>query len=350
MLKELCAARALPPLSSREEMLSILLEREYGQMPPSPSALRFDSVKNTVPHFCGGRATVERVTAVCTVGEREFCFPFTAVLPTDGKAHPFFVLINFRPDVPDRYYPTEELVDAGYAVLSFCYLDVTSDDGDMQNGLSGLLFPSGIRPPNGAGKLAMWAWAAHRLMDYAETRRDVLDTTRATVCGHSRLGKTALLAAATDKRFYCGYSNDSGCSGAAVTRDKRGERVADIVLRFPFWFCENYSQYRDAEHQMPFDQHFLIAAIAPRLVCVGSATEDIWADPESEQLACLAASSAYEAQGVCGFLSPDRFAEAGEGFLDGRIGYHLREGEHYLSRRDWLQLLRFLQKHEESHA
>ena len=53
--------------------------------------------------------------------------------------------------------------------------------------------------------------------------------------------------------------------------------------------------------------------------------------------------------GLSGFISPDRFAVAGESFFDGHIGYHLREGKHYFSRRDWLQLLRFLQKHEESY-
>lgn len=345
MLNALCAARALPPLSSREDMLSVLLEQEYGQMPSAPDALSFEGEYGVLRHFCGGHARLDHLTAVCKLGEREFRFPFRAVVPTAPGPHPFFVLINFRPEVPDRYYPTEELVDAGYAVLSFCYLDITSDDGDMTNGLSGVLFPDGIRPKNGAGKLALWAWAAHRLMDYAETRTDEFDLSRATVCGHSRLGKTALLAGATDERFFCAYSNDSGCSGAAITRDKQGERVEDIVHHFPFWFCENYLQYRGAEHAMPFDQHHLIACCAPRLVCVGSATEDIWADPESEQLACFAASPYYRALGGVGFVSPDRLANVGEGFFEGDIGYHLRGGEHYFSRRDWLQLLRFLEMH-----
>ena len=135
--------------------------------------------------------------------------------------------------------PTEELVDNGFAVLSFCYKDVTSDDGDITDGLAGVLYEDGKRGPTDAGKIAMWAWAAHRVLDLAENF-EALDMTRAIVCGHSRLGKTALLAGATDERVFVAHSNDSGCSGAAITRDKDGEKVSDITTRFPYWFCENY--------------------------------------------------------------------------------------------------------------
>jgi len=345
MLKTALKERCLPPLAPREEMLEILAREEYGRMPPRPDAVRFEVSENLIPHFCAGKATLHAVTAHAVLGEKEFSFPFHAVFPTEAGKHPFFVHINFRPDVPDRYMPTEELVDHGFAVLSLCYTDITSDDGDMTNGLAGVLFSNGIREEDSAGKLAMWAWAAQRVLDYAETAADRLDLGAACVCGHSRLGKTALLAGATDPRFYCAYSNDSGCSGAAVTRSKRGETVRDITKNFPYWFCGNYKKYIDREAEMPFDQHYLIAAIAPRLACVGSAEEDIWADPASEQLACLAASPAYEAQGVSGFLCENRYAVTGESFFDGRIGYHKRAGEHYFSRTDWLRLIAFLKKH-----
>ena len=178
-------------------------------------------------------------------------------------------------------------------------------------------------------------------MDYAETRQDVLDLDCAVVCGHSRLGKTALLAAATDERFTFAYSNESGCSGAAVTRGKQGEHISDICTNFPYWFCENYTQYREREDSLPFDQHYLIASIAPRRVCIGSAAEDLWADPAAEQLCCFAASPAFET----GFDCPDRPAAVGEAFFGGHIGYHLRSGQHFFSREDWQRIMQFVRIH-----
>ena len=78
---------------------------------------------------------------------------------------------------------------------------MTKDNDDFRDGLAGVLFENGVRGADDAGKIAMWAWGAHRVMDYAETLTDMLDLGCATVCGHSRLGKTALVAGAMDERF-----------------------------------------------------------------------------------------------------------------------------------------------------
>lgn len=338
MMKE----RELPQLLPREQMLSVSLDNIYGRIPPPPDDISFEVEHGVIPNFCAGKAICNRVTATCRLKGQSFSFPFYVVLPADHKKHPFFIHINFRPDVTDQYQPTEELIDNGFAVLFFCYNDITKDNDDFTDGLAGVLYPDGIRKNgNDAGKIAMWAWAAHRVMDYAQTLTEFLDLDNAVVCGHSRLGKTALLAAATDERFAFAYSNNSGCSGAAITRKKQGETVGNICEVFPYWFCEKYKEYAGKEMEMPFDQHFLVASIAPRKVLIGSASEDLWADPVSEQLCCFAASPAFEK----GFVSPDRKAEIGEEFLEGDIGYHLRKGKHYFSREDWNKLIKFVNLH-----
>lgn len=345
MLKDLLKSRRLPPLCDRAQMLDILQREEYGFLPPAPDAVTFTAEDIPgVTNFCAGKATLQKVTAACDLGGKSFAFPFYTVLPTDGKPHPFFIHINFRPDVPDRYMPTEELVDNGFAVLSFCYKDVTSDDGDFTDGLAGVLYPDGVRGDTDAGKIAMWAWAAHRVMDYAQTRADVLRLDAGVVCGHSRLGKTALFTAATDERFAFAHSNNSGCGGDALARENTGERVKDICRVFPFWFCENYQNHVDKEDEMPFDQHFLLAAVAPRRVMVASAAEDAWADPVSQFLSCVAAGEAFSG----GFVCDDRLPQVGDAYLDGDIGYHLRAGLHYFSRTDWLRLIEFVKKHIET--
>ena len=238
---------------------------------------------------------------------------------------------------------SEEIVDNGFACLSFCYEDVTKDNGDFTNGLAGVLYENGQRGTHDAGKIAMWAWAAQRVMDYAE-KEDRLDKSCAIVCGHSRLGKTALLCGATDERFKFAHSNDSGCSGAAITRNKVGEDVEFITKTFPYWFCENYKQYVKRESEMPFDQHYLVACLAPRHAYVASAIEDEWADPASELLSCVAATPAYEAYGLVGFICDDRLPVVGDIYHEGNIGYHLRAGKHYFSREDWNKLTAFVNK------
>jgi len=181
------------------------------------------------------------------------------------------------------------------------------------------------------------------MLDWALTQPQV-DPRHVAVIGHSRLGKTALVAGMLDERFACVISNDSGCSGAAVTRGKPGEHIADITRNFPFWFCEHYQAYANNEQALPFEQDWLLAAIAPRLLLVGSAIEDEWAGPSHEYLGCVSASRAWEGLNQPGFVHPDRLPQVGDVLHEGAIGYHLRAGKHYLSREDWNRYMDFLDR------
>lgn len=342
MYLELLNRRNLPALQSREEMLAVLQEQEYGYMPPPPDELHWTVQTEVVYKFGGDKAGYSKVYLHYTLGGKTGQFPVDCVIPRKPGKHPFFIHINFQPGLPHRYNPTEELIDEGFAVLSFCYEDVTKDNGDWTDGLSGVLYPEGKHhSPTDPGKIAMWAWAAQRVMDYAQTL-SCLDLDCGIVCGHSRLGKTALLTAATDERFTFVHSNASGCSGAALARGNARETIARICERFPYWFCKNYLKYPNREAEMPFDQHYLVASIAPRFASIGSAEEDVFADPVSELLTCIAAS------GVCekdGFLFEDHVLEAGTAFQRGRIGYYMRAGTHYFSRDDWHALIAFIKTH-----
>ncbi|MBQ4110697.1 MAG: hypothetical protein IJC74_07415 [Clostridia bacterium] len=344
MLENMLKEKNLPPFMSRDEMLDILLKEEYGYMPPQPESISYKSIENYIPNFCAGKAISRKVEITSQISGKELTFPLYVTIPNKEGKHPFFICINFFDCVPDRYIPVEEIVDNGFAVLSFSYKDVTDDNDDFTNGLAGVLYENGKRGESDPGKIAMWAWAAQRAMDYAQTL-DCLDFDCSIVCGHSRLGKTALLTAATDERFKYAYSNNSGCSGAAISRGKQGERIEDICKNFPYWFCENYKKYVNNEYNMPFDQHYLVASIAPRYVYIASADEDKWADPDSEMLTCYAVGGIYEKHRKQGFVCEDRLPQVNDMYHEGCVGYHLRAGLHYFSREDWLKVIKFVKKH-----
>lgn len=330
--------------ANREKLKELLSVNEYGLLPPPPKDKRFEIQENDERYFAN-TGIYQKILITVTMENGEFSFPIQFIRPKTEGRHKTVVFLNFRNDVPDKYYPAEEICDNCIAVAMLYYKDVTSDDGDFTNGLAGLLYKNGERGQYDAGKIMMWAWAAMRVMDFLETQ-DSVDLKNVAVLGHSRLGKTALVTAAYDERFAIAHSNDSGCSGAAITRQKTGEHVDDICRNFPFWFCENYKTYRNNEDAMPFDQHYLLALIAPRYVSVGSASEDLWADPVSEFLSCAAASDVFALYGKEGFVAPDRLPQVDDAFFEGSIGYYLRGGSHYLGRYDWNRFIEFWNKHE----
>lgn len=329
----------------RPLVLDTMFRSEYGYMPEEPEKVEFNVIASEIGRFCGGKANYLTVEAACTVYGKIFKFPFSYVYPTKGEKFRTFVTINFRPDIPDRYIPTEEIIDNGFACASFCYKDVTSDDGDFTIGLAGLIYKDSERSAYSCGKIAMWAWAAMRVMDFLQTR-DEVDKENICVAGHSRLGKTALLTGAVDGRFSAVHSNCAGCSGDSLNRGKTegNETIEHITKNFPFWFCENYKNFIGKDSETPFEQHFLHALIAPRKVHISSALKDIWAGPQVQFLCCAAASEVYELYGEKGFVYDDSDFLKPKYLHSGKIGLCTREGTHYFSRDDWHGIMDFMNK------
>lgn len=323
----------------RAEALRMLTEEEYGRI--DDSGLSWSaSVQSTEDKQFAGKC--QHLVAEF-VFEREtdrVSFPLHLFLP---YAHPNAELIlhlNFHPEFPNRYLPLEELMDRGVAIAHLCYRDVTSDDGDFTNGLARL---TGRRnEPHAAGKLAIWSYAASCaatwLLENGFVRADAL-----YVAGHSRLGKTALLTAARDPRFCGVLVNCSGCCGAAISREKTGETLEAICRVFPYWFAPRFLQYVDREREMPFDQHWLLALVAPRKLCIVTAEEDTWADTDAQYLAAEAANVIYQKAGVEGLVC-DGMLLQGQQTTRGQIAFSKRGGTHFFSRADWNFFIDFIRK------
>lgn len=321
----------------RHEILTLLADEEYGHTPKGPFNVTSDIISYNEKDYAG-KASSSQVKLKVDTDDGIFTFPIYQFVPLNIEKPPVLLHIAFRDSIPDKYMPIEEIIDNGFALIMFCYDDITLDKRDDFNSGIATMYS---RKKYDWGKIAMWAWAASRVMDYIHTSTR-LDVNNVGVAGHSRLGKTALWCGANDTRFKYVFANNSGCSGDAITRGKTGEHVAEITKNFDYWFNDEYQKYIGNENAMPFDQHFLVASVAPRHVYCGAALEDTWADPYSQFLSYYAASEVYELLGLKGLSCEDKLPEPGDTFADGDLGYHLRSGGHFFSRYDWNRYMEFM--------
>ena len=158
------------------------------------------------------------------------------------------------------------------------------------------------------------------------------DPTKIIITGHSRKGKTALLAGAMDERFAMVVPNGSGCGGTGsfLVQGSFSETIRLITSPklYKSWFGEDFGQYGRKEKDLPFDQHFLCALVAPRVLLSTNALQDYWANPSGTQTIYKATSIVYE------FLGE---AE--------KNGIHYRKGKHAFNYEDIGALLNFADLH-----
>lgn len=257
------------------------------------------------------------------------------VLPLHPSAYEKKDIWNKPGNIID-YCPIRDITERGLGVAIILCGDVAEDRiGGERTGIFAAM--NCARTSDSWGVLSAWAWSASKVADYL-VRDERFDKNRLAVIGHSRGGKTALLAGVTDERFYLSVSSCSGNSGAALSRKNRGETVSDIVKRFPYWFCENYKKYAGKENKLPFDQHLLLALLAPRKCYVISATMDGWADPAGELASAKLASRYYENAGVPGLIVPREIA-CDLSYNEGNIAYHRHTGLHELTPWDWQKVM-----------
>ena len=338
----------------REEIMVLLSNFVYGVRPEiNLSDISF-TIDNTDENFKGYPIVRKDIT----ITVKDFSMTFFLYIPKDtykNKPVPLFLHIlnessmeKYDPinNPENSFIPVLQIIKRGYGCAIMPTISVSPDwihKPRFKKGIFRALQPDvSTRTERSWANVSGWALGASLVMDYLETDSDV-EHSKVGVIGHSRAGKAALWAGATDERFSLVISNDSGCSGAAYTRGggKEKEHIKDINISD--WFCGNYQKFNDREEMLPCDQHMLLSAIAPRPLYVKSNEEDLWAGPEYELLSCRLASPVYELYGLKGVVADEKI-EINKPYHEGTIAYHCADGDHKLDERDWMMFMDFTDK------
>ncbi len=193
----------------------------------------------------------------------------------------------------------------GYALLEPTSIQADGGAG-LTQGIIGLCNHGQPRKLDDWGVLRAWAWGGSRALDYLATDKSV-DAKQVGVEGHSRFGKTALVAMAYDQRFAIAYISSSGAGGANLARRHFGEQIENTAGTGAYhWMAGNYLKYAAltpkeiTANDLPVDMHELIALCAPRPVFIGGGTTegDGWADVHGTFLAEVSAGPVYKLLGA----------------------------------------------------
>jgi hypothetical protein len=235
--------------------------------------------------------------------------------------------------------PFERILGAGYGVAVLYAGDVVPDEPIEAEKILKALTPASTPSGERTGAISAWAWTYLRAMDALSSDTEV-DMGRIILWGHSRNGKSAILAAAMDPRPAAVIALQSGTAGGSLGRDDVGESIAKITEAFPHWFAPNYASWATRQNQLPIDQHQLLALVAPRPILLGSGRRDRWSDPHGAVRAAAGASPVYELYGSARFTQTDLRTPD----FEPQVVTYMRTGLHGVHNEDWDEALAFLEK------
>ena len=300
----------------RQEVRGCVVPLAYGEIPPTPAQtaaiqLHIAPVRQ-FPSFKGTRLLTLRVEV-----DAKHAFLIQVFVPGGGTSMPVVLSGDGC-----WHYATDqviaEVVRRGYVFAQFNRVEVAADPSPLDGGAQNRNFA-----------LAWWAWAYHRAIDVLSGLAFV-NPAAISVVGHSRGGKAALLAGATDERIALTCANNSGAGGAGCFRIQGAgaETLGNLLEKFPHWMNPALQPFVGREYELPFDQHFLKALIAPRALLTTEALDDHWANPAGTWQTHLAAAEVYELLGA-----------------REKIACKFRPGGHEHNLEDWCTFLDFADLH-----
>ncbi len=303
----------------REELKAKILYYAYGHFPPPPAEITAHEISSA--SIYSGKAT-KKIVRLTMGPNSEITFDVKLIIPQD-KIDLLPVIVTGDAcwyTQENRYGP--ETIQRGYAIAEFDRTKLRPDDINLPGPVMQAY------PAWDGGAVAIWAWGYMRVVDYLLTQ-SIFDPERIIVTGHSRGAKAALLAGAFDERIALTAPNGSGTLGTAAARlyQEGNESVARITTKYGYWFHPRLAKFGLDVRRLPFDQHSLIALVAPRAFFNTTAADHLWENPDGTQQTYLAAREVY------------KFLNASD-----KAGIHYRPGTHNHSHEDWFAMVDFADK------
>lgn len=287
----------------REEIKKYAIDLQYGTQPPKPEVFDVEYLYKSPGSYS------LKITA--GTKERQISYLSKLLMPSSSR---YADLKSGKPPVIitgdmcfnyalDKAFISEAL-DKGVALMLFDRTEIAHDICGEGRGRGALY---GVYPEYTFGALGAWAWGYSRCVD-ALIKLGLTDNDLIVFTGHSRGGKTAMLAGALDERARIVNPNET-CAGACGcyrihmkgqngAHVQRSETLKDLYGVFPFWIGEGMANYTEDEASLPFDAHFLKALVAPRILLVGEAESDMWSNPVGSWQTSLAAAEVFDMLGV----------------------------------------------------
>lgn len=261
--------------------------------------------------------------------------PTASAAASSSPSSPAPAAPRFPPADPERIAATNPALARGYAYAMFnhndCGEDTTLREADGSWSFRTTRFFSAY-PGYDWGLLASWAWGVSRIVDYLITD-PAIDRTKLVVTGTSRTGKSAMVAAAFDDRLALGAPVVTGGGGIGAYRfagPRKSETLDVMLTKYPNWFSPHLHEFRGQREKLPFDEHWFLAACAPRAFLALEGDADVISLPAAVRASLDAARPAYTL-----------FGET----ITSRLGVHYAPHGHAFTLDDWAALLDFADLH-----
>jgi beta-glucosidase len=332
----------------RPEILNDFQTQIYGRMPPNTPKVTFEVASVDSTTFAG-KAVIKKVVGHIDNSRYPAAKPsidITMYLPAKPSGRVPVIVTAGGLFAPPNQLPASvaQVIALGWAAASVNTNNIQADNGaGLSDGIIGLMNRGQPRKPDDWGVLAAWSWGLSRALDYLGTD-PAIDATRAAVQGHSRWGKTALLAGALDQRWAIVWPSCSGSMGTSLEKRSWGETIDNVAGAGEYhWMAGNFLKYGGHWNEMPTDAHELIALVAPRPIFNTGGTKDQWADPHGEFLASLGADPVYLLLGKQG-LGTTEMPAADVSLIGGENAFRYHEGGH-TDAPDWPVFLAFAKRY-----